>query len=54
MKDGSVNVDGNLQTNIQGVFAAGDVTEEIRLIATACAEGNISAIHAFEEVRKPY
>lgn len=53
-KDGSVEVDKNLQTNITGIFAAGDVTGEIRLIATACAEGIIAAVHAFEEIKKPY
>ena len=53
-EDGSVAVDKNLQTNITGVFAAGDVTGEIRLIATACAEGIVAAIHAFEEIKKPY
>jgi thioredoxin reductase len=53
-EDGSVEVDKNLQTNIAGVFAAGDVTGEIRLIATACAEGIIAAVHAFEGIKKPY
>lgn len=53
-KDGSIDVDINLETNIQGVFTAGDVTGEVRLIATACAEGIVAAIHAFEEIKKPY
>ena len=52
--DGSIMVDDNLQTNIEGVFAAGDITGEIRLIATACSGGIVAAIHAFEEIRKPY
>jgi thioredoxin reductase len=53
-KDGSLKVDRNLQTNIKGVFAAGDITGEVRLIATACAEGIVAAIHAFETIKKPY
>jgi thioredoxin reductase (NADPH) len=53
-KDGSVKVDRILQTNIKGVFAAGDVIGEVRLIATACAEGIVAAVHAFEEIKKPY
>jgi thioredoxin reductase (NADPH) len=53
-RDSSVAVDKNLQTNINGVFAAGDVTGEVRIIATACAEGIVAAIHAFEEIKKPY
>jgi thioredoxin reductase len=52
--DGSIDVDINLETNITGVFAAGDITGEVRLIATACAEGIVAAIHAFEEIKKPY
>lgn len=51
---GAVKVQRNLQTNIKGVFAAGDVTGEVRVIATACAEGIVAAVHAFEEVKKPY
>jgi thioredoxin reductase len=53
-KDGSLKVDRNLQTNIKGVFAAGDVTGEVRLIATSCAEGITAAVHAFETIKKPY
>jgi len=54
LQDSSVRVDRNLQTNIRGVFAAGDVTGEVRLIATACAEGIMAAVHAFEAIKKPY
>jgi len=53
-KDGSLKVDRNLQTNIKGVFAAGDVIGEVKLIATACAEGITAAVHAFETIKKPY
>ena len=53
-RGGSVSVDRKLQTNIKGVFAAGDVTGEVRLIATACSEGIIAAVHAFETIKKPY
>ena len=53
-KDSSIKVDRTLQTNIKGVFAAGDVTGEVRLIATACAEAIVAAVHAFEEIKKPY
>jgi len=53
-EDGSIEIDKNFQTNIKGVFAAGDVIGEIRLIATACAGGINAAVHAFEEIKKPY
>lgn len=52
--DGSLVVGHNLQTNVEGVFAAGDITGEIGLISTACSGGIVAAIHAFEEIRKPY
>ena len=53
-KDDSVQVDRTLQTNTEGIFVAGDLTGEVRLISTACAEGIIAAVHAFEEIRRPY
>jgi len=53
-KDGSVKTDENLETNIRGVFAAGDVTGEVRVLATACAEGIVAAVHTFETIKKPY
>lgn len=52
--DGSVKVDRSMQTSIKGIYAAGDVTGEVRLISTACAEGIVAAVHAFEEIRRPY
>ena len=53
-KDGSVKVSEKLETNIKGVFAAGDITGEVRVIATACAKGIIAAVHTFETIKKPY
>lgn len=53
-KDDSLKVDRNLQTNVKGVYAAGDITGEVRLLATACAEGIVAAVHAFETIKKPY
>lgn len=54
LKDGSVKVDEHLQTNVKGIFAAGDITGEVRIIAVACAKGIIAAIHAFEQIKQPY
>jgi len=53
-KDGSIRTGENLETNIKGVFAAGDVTGEVRVLATACAEGIVAAVHTFETIEKPY
>ena len=43
-KDGYILTDENMQTNIPGVFAAGDVRQKLlRQIVTACADGAIAA-----------
>jgi thioredoxin reductase len=51
--EGSLVVRNNLQTNMEGVSAAGDITGGIRLISTARSGGIVAAIHAFE-IGKPY
>jgi len=46
-KCGYIKVDANMQTNVQGVFAAGDVVDKaLRQIVTACADGAIAAVSA--------
>ncbi|MGN1223338.1 MAG: thioredoxin-disulfide reductase [Christensenellales bacterium] len=46
-KDGYIIVDGNLQTNVKGVYAAGDCRQKlIRQILTACSDGAICATNA--------
>ncbi|MBN2368520.1 NAD(P)/FAD-dependent oxidoreductase, partial [Candidatus Woesearchaeota archaeon] len=53
-EDGSVFIDDNYETSVKGVFAAGDITGEIKLLAVASAEGIEAAIHAFSSIKKPY
>lgn len=53
-KDGSVKIGGDFQTSVPGIFAAGDLTGEVKLIAVACAEGIEAAINAFSSIKKPY
>ncbi|RMF06681.1 NAD(P)/FAD-dependent oxidoreductase [Candidatus Woesearchaeota archaeon] len=53
-EDKSIKVDRNQETSIKGVFAAGDITGEVKLIAVACAEGIVAAVHTFESIKKPY
>lgn len=49
----SIVVDSNMQTNIAGVFAAGDITNTpIALIVTACADGAKAAYSAFKYLKK--
>ncbi len=45
-------VDKNQRTNIKGVFAAGDVTNNLlKQVITACAEGAIASTTAYEELK---
>jgi len=49
---GYIAVNKKLETNIPGVFGAGDVCEKlVRQIVTACSDGAIAATHAAEYVR---
>lgn len=52
-KNGFIMVDNNMNTNVPGVFAAGDITTgsiEFRQIITAAAEGAVAARSAFDYV----
>jgi len=41
------------ETNIKGVFAAGDITNNpLKQVITACGEGAIAAASAYEEIRR--
>ncbi|HHW30761.1 MAG TPA: NAD(P)/FAD-dependent oxidoreductase [Clostridiaceae bacterium] len=47
----SISVDRNQQTNIPGIFAAGDCTGGLKQIATAVGEGALAARRIIEYVR---
>ncbi|RLD70881.1 MAG: thioredoxin-disulfide reductase [Bacteroidetes bacterium] len=50
-KGGEIVVDENFQTNIKGVFAAGDSIEKrYRQITTAVSDGTIAALNAIEYI----
>jgi len=51
---GFIKINKNQETNIEGVFAAGDVTGGVMQISTAIGEGCIAALSAYEYVKKPY
>jgi thioredoxin reductase (NADPH) len=52
-KYGEIPTDEQMKTNIDGVFAAGDVREKtIRQITTAVSDGAISAVSAIEYVQQ--
>jgi thioredoxin reductase (NADPH) len=49
-----IKVNEKMETNVEGVFAAGDITTGsggLRQIVTACAEGAIAAISAFKYLK---
>jgi len=51
---GYIIVDKQQRTNIQGVYAAGDITGGLRQIITACSEGAIAALATTEALGKQY
>jgi thioredoxin reductase (NADPH) len=53
--EGFVLVDHRQQTNIAGVFAAGDVTcHSVKQISTAVGEGALAATEAFVHIKRSY
>lgn len=46
LEDGYIVTDEEMRTNIEGVFAAGDIRKKsLRQVVTACADGAIAASH---------
>ncbi|MBU0756485.1 MAG: NAD(P)/FAD-dependent oxidoreductase [Nanoarchaeota archaeon] len=53
-RDGSIKTDDKYETSVKGVYAAGDLCGEVKLIAVACARGIEAAINAFSSIKRPY
>ena len=52
---GYIKVDVKQQTNLPGVFAAGDVTDQpIKQVATAVGQGVTAALEAYSYIKRPY
>jgi len=52
---GYIKVDGHQQTNMPGVFAAGDVTDQpVKQVGTAVGQGITAALEAYSFIRRPY
>jgi len=53
--EGFILVDHRQETNIEGIFAAGDVTSfPVKQISTAIGQGAVAATEAFCHLRQPY
>lgn len=44
LEENHIKVDRNMKTNIEGVFASGDITGKPYQYAKACGEGNVAAL----------
>jgi len=52
---GFIKVDVRQKTNLPGVFAAGDVTDQpIKQVGTAVGQGITAALEAYSYIRRPY
>jgi len=51
---GYVVVDREGRTNVKGVYAAGDITDGLRQVVTACAEGAVASLTATGVLGKKY
>jgi thioredoxin reductase len=54
MKGRFIQVDGEMRTNIEGIFAAGDIVSVYQLASVAAAQGALAAHNAYKYIRKPY
>ena len=54
-QDDYIIVDGQQRTNIEGVYAAGDVTNHpVKQVGTAVGQGITAALEAYAFIRRPY
>ena len=52
MEKGNIAVDENMQTNLAGVFAAGDCASSFKQIATAVGQGCLAAEGIIKYIKK--
>lgn len=52
LNNGFIVTDDNMETNVKGVYAAGDIrSKEVRQVATAANDGVIAAINSFKYLK---
>ncbi|NIO21837.1 MAG: FAD-dependent oxidoreductase [Candidatus Aenigmarchaeota archaeon] len=54
MKGEKVQVDDEMRTNVEGVFAAGDITGRLKRIPEAIGEGHLAVYTIYKYLRHPY
>jgi thioredoxin reductase (NADPH) len=54
MSEKFIKVDEEMRTNIEGIFAAGDIVSIYQLATVAAAQGALAAHNAYKYIRKPY
>ncbi len=54
MKKGYIVVDEEMRTNVEGVFAAGDITGRLKRIPEAIGEGHLAVYSIYKYLKRPY
>ncbi|MFW9957506.1 MAG: NAD(P)/FAD-dependent oxidoreductase, partial [Candidatus Odinarchaeota archaeon] len=54
MNNRFIHVDNEMRTNIEGIFAAGDIVSVYQLASVAAAQGALASHNAYKYIRKPY
>jgi thioredoxin reductase len=54
MNNRFIQVDTEMRTNIEGIFAAGDIVSVYQLASVAAAQGALAAHNAYKYIRRPY
>jgi len=49
-----IPVDEEMRTNIEGVYAAGDITGRLNRLPEAIGEGHFAVYSIFKYLKKPY
>jgi thioredoxin reductase (NADPH) len=53
-EEGYIKIDSSHRTNINGIYAAGDITGGVKQIVTAVGQGAVAAMTIFEDISHPY
>ncbi|MBD3259336.1 FAD-binding protein [Candidatus Woesearchaeota archaeon] len=51
-KDGTVKVNNHMESSVPGIFAAGDISSDVKLVSVACGQAVIAAVNTFKYINK--